>query len=108
MRQRAFFLGDKFLGAGPAEDYFCHGELRPPWSIAYFCPVCGTVWARVITTDQPFHVYTLSCEAHPSAWEHEIHGSLWIDWDKDFTNSFPPELLRREAILHLDHARRFT
>ncbi len=106
--KRHFFVRDQYLGSADIMPLTAvKGELQPPWARAWFCPLCGEVWARAAIEGQPYGVYSLSCDKHPSQWEHSVNGSIWIDHDRDYIESLPPYALRRELLLHLTHAARF-
>lgn len=79
-------------------------------SYVYLCPECGEVWARSVA-DIPgtrWWARHVPCPKHePKGAFYEIPGSLWFGGERSYDESFPPELLRREVRLHLDHAERF-
>lgn len=77
-------------------------------SYAWFCPVCGEVWARAITGGR-FAVWTRPCSKHldPLLPSLAIPGSIWLAWDTDFTDSLSRELVSRELLLLLAHVERF-
>lgn len=100
-----FFSGSQYLGQGMLRLTFIKGELERPISRAFFCPICGEVWARVVVEGaSEFQSYTRTCARHDPRWSIEIPGSIWISWDRDFQDAFPSEALKREVRLHLDHA----
>jgi len=74
-------------------------------SLAYFCPDCGEVWARVVLLDSsertaPFDVEVESCERHPAPGK--VPGSILEGYRNDALLQYlTPAALKREALLHL-------
>ncbi len=105
---RHFFIDGQYLGTGPAADYAFRDErARKPWATAYFCPICGEVWARIAIDGQQYHVYSLPCIKHIPKWEFTVYGSVWMDNERQLTDSFPPAVLARELDIHLKHGELF-
>lgn len=76
-----------------------------PLGDAYFCRVCGSLWAVLPVTQQPFMVHTLPCPKHgPSLFG--PGGSIWRGWDEDFNHSLPLTVAKREFHLHIAHLER--
>lgn len=50
------FCGDEYLGSGWCD----HGQ-----SFHYFCPLCGTVWARTICPTHSHVAIHVRCPDHP-------------------------------------------
>lgn len=106
-----FIVEGKHLGETPrpAVKYgaMCVGA---PQAYAFFCPLCGEVWARCPVVDfqgvvQPFQATTKECRKHPdflNLWTTRIPGSIFLSFDKEFTAALPEEALKRELLLHLD------
>lgn len=93
-----FLVGNAFLGTVER-----NGDASwNPRSYAFFCDHCAEVWARCPLTDQyypnvyPFQVLTCRCVKHPYEFSSAIPGSLHLSWDKDFSNSFPDDVIRYE------------
>lgn len=104
-----FIVDNLWLGTAQRASVWVHEQRAAPDSIAMFCPVCGEVWARfpveatATGKQQPFHILTINCKKHPSDFSLAVPGSAWLSWDREFTNTFPPMMLERELLLHLDH-----
>ena len=99
---RHFFINNKHLGTASIGYAKVQEEYRIPWGYAFLCPTCGEVWART-PVDHPkskFQAITRGCPKHKQH-EIEVPGSLWLDWDRDFTKSFPFDALLYEVTLHL-------
>lgn len=101
-----FIVEGKYLGSAERQMTSRHGPVQVPPSYAFFCPVCAEVWARcpvevVEGQQEQFMVWTKACHKH---FHHsmEVPGSLYLDWDKEFTESFPEGVLKAELLLHLD------
>lgn len=72
---------------------------------AYLCPTCGEVWGRIYLADPSTNrwvAFHTPCEKHPISWLWPA-GCFWSDLNRDFTDTFPPEVLLREFHLHLTH-----
>ena len=88
-----------------------HAERAAPRSYAFFCPVCGDTWASCAVRHQQtgqielFTVWEVPCKYHYTD-SQRVPGSLWLQWDKDFTDSFPPDLMKWELERHLDFIER--
>jgi predicted RNA-binding Zn-ribbon protein involved in translation (DUF1610 family) len=102
----AILVGGEFLG--PISYDSGRADLR--WqrsSLAYFCPKCGEVWARLAVADsrgvqQDFLCVHVSCEHHDSRWH--VPGSLLVDHAEQLFEDFPPDAVAREFRLHLTTA----
>jgi len=117
----------------PLALYFLHGKLLgqsefpcqfTPHSLAYFCPTCGEVWARVVVTHggKPSYwsVEHVACEKHTPQGVPEwgaIPGTfcsardsrrerLSIMWWGRALEHLPPAVLQREFDLTLRHFER--
>ena len=103
-----FIINGQFFGTTDRYWQRCHESVMPPQSLAFFCPVCADVWARCPVTSNntgavsDFQVYKLHCRKHPPRHQQQVAGSLFLSWDNELSNAFPPEMLRRELLLHLD------
>lgn len=72
--------------------------------VAYFCSICGDVWARLVLLDhqgraKPFEARSVSCEKHWDQWN--VSGSLLAGELETLIDLLPPEALRRELLVHL-------
>lgn len=103
-----FIVHGKPLGTALRKPKQVHEELQAPTSYAFFCPHCAELWARcpVVATvggrTEIWQVFRMACRACPSYSYQGIAGSMLLNWDEPFNNSFPLEVLRREFQLHLD------
>ena len=76
-------------------------------SVAYFCPLCGEIWAKCLMTSpsgiaRPFESIHTACPQHPQMpWD----GSFWLPWDQPYCNEFPPALLCWEIVQTAEHIR---
>ena len=74
-------------------------------SYAFFCRVCGEVWARIVMFNsrgeqQAFEPVCVSCKEHSDLWN--VPGSLLANHLDRLLDSLPPEVLRRELELLLE------
>lgn len=95
------FLGNALLGRGVAAPHPLHG----PWHRAWFCPHCGEIWARAVV-DLPnieWQVWHGLCPRHASPSWFTIAGSLWSEYEPEFSASLPPAALQRELAIHFTH-----
>jgi hypothetical protein len=74
-----------------------------PFSIAYFCPYCGEIWARRIVQggDPQWVLWNKPCSKHPHSLSRGLSGSVWLGWGTDSDRNLPKAVLRREALLHI-------
>lgn len=78
--------------------------------IAYFCPECGDIWARVSLRDsrgayRHWDVAIVGCEAHGDLWE--VPGSLLSGYrNAGYLEYLPEPALRREFEVHLRQEKR--
>jgi hypothetical protein len=98
------YLGKRHLGTSNRLQVPVHGELQPPNSSAFFCPVCVDVWARaaVLRSDGQMMravVWTRPCQKHTGD-AYGVSGSLLLPWDRSFNEALPLAALRREVVLH--------
>lgn len=83
-----------------------HRETPAHWrtSSLYFCERCGEVYATVILQSllvAPWQSYRGHCERCPKFPSPFLPGSIWREWDREFTESLPEEVLRKELEIHL-------
>jgi hypothetical protein len=88
-----FTIGGKYLGSSVRNHTTWTHDAAPPDGFSYCCPTCGSLWASCPVVDRPFHFLTRGCPQHQQV---SNDGSLWTSWDTDFTDAWPPELLRIE------------
>lgn len=97
-----FYVHGEYLGSSERLPLITKGVAHRPFSVAYFCPTCGEVWARAAIEGAPFQPWVVSCEKHRGL-KYSPAGCLWMDWDKDYTKAFPPKVLKRELEMLLEH-----
>jgi hypothetical protein len=104
---RHFFIDGRFVASGPAGYREAEGKQHPPHSYSFVCGHCGEQWLKspvALGEGKPllWNCLTLNCrrcnDKYPSRWR--VPGSLWLSFDKSFTESFPEAVLRRELELH--------
>lgn len=76
----------------------------PRRSIAFFCPQCGEIWARLVSTEDTkwgpvVHRSCDKCGPLNPPYDFERAGSLTFSYDADLYNALPVDLLRREVLL---------
>jgi predicted RNA-binding Zn-ribbon protein involved in translation (DUF1610 family) len=102
---QTWFISGRTFGPYLAHPLYIKGELHPPRSYAYFCPVCGDVWARrIISPDTRWLAWSFRCPKHPDApfW-HTVPGSIIPSFlFEELWHDLPLPLKQREALLHLD------
>lgn len=82
-----------------------HAELHyRRTGVAYFCPCCGDVWARLVLLDSEgnqscLDAHSVSCHNHPDLWEEP--GSLLCRGLEGLVDLLPPAALRRELEIYL-------
>jgi hypothetical protein len=83
-----------------------YGPGRYGWNCAYLCSVCGNIWARRISEQQPTTWYSVyfTCEKCQPRFAGDVPGSLLDTYDSGL--SCPNSLLEREFIVHCQLLRR--
>lgn len=101
---QTWFLAGKLIAHAPCKPEHMRSELHPPYAFAFFCPVCGDVWARrAIMPETRWNVLTHECPKHPSPRYCEPEGSVWLNYNADFLGNLPKEVLQYEALLRMEH-----
>lgn len=104
--QALIFIGSEFLGEFPidpgAQPELCYRR----GGVAYFCPACGEVWARLVWVNsrgeqQLFDTRSVACDKHPDQWN--IPGSLLTGELFGLLDLLPRAVLLREVILHFNY-----
>lgn len=102
---QTWFISGKCLGQYPIGLAHTHGQLHPPHSYAYCCPVCGDVWARrIINPQTKWMFWAIRCPKHPDdpVWRRPP-GSILTSWMVyDLSMDLPKPLLAREALLSIE------
>lgn len=109
MPEQHFFIEGQYFGKalrGPYTD--TSGVTYWPGSNAWFCPLCGDVWARACVEGATFTTITAVCRKHPATsngpYDRRFPGTLWKPYLGRLLEAFPEEVLQRELSLHLDYA----
>lgn len=102
--KQLLFINDLYYGEMDRGLVPVHETVQPPSSIAYFCAICGIVWARAVVEGKRYTIWDRRCGQHPTIFASEKAGSIWIDWDRYFTDALPEAALRRELEIHLLYA----
>lgn len=97
-----YFLGSRLLGSSPLKAFW--QEAQPiAASIAYICPTCGDLWARVAQPTGEWMPLRAGCREHP--YLHPVGGSFIPPWRHTFTE-FPQAVLEYEFDIHFNHYQR--
>ena len=93
-----FIIEGKHMGTAPRTPVRVHDRLSLPDSSAFFCPVCGDVWAQcpIVLEDgsvSPWMPWRMKCRKHAAAYSVEVPGSLFQIWDKPFNDAMPEAVL---------------
>lgn len=100
---QTWIIAGNVISQAPCASEHIRAEVHPPYSLAFFCPKCGEVWARrVITPNTNWNAITHECPKHQSPRSAEPGGSVWINYNSDFINNLPREVLRYETLLRLE------
>lgn len=102
------FVEDKYFGTIFRGPRMSDATAFRPDSILHYCFRCGTVFARFIVQDQSgtpsrFLAMAGCCRKCDSDFLYRVPGSIWLGYDPYFMDLLPPELLRQELLLHLNH-----
>lgn len=99
--QVAYFLGNKLLAQTDIIPWWSDTDLAIS-SLAYLCPTCGEVWARVAIRDAAWTAAAHHCErcAGPRSYLLGEPGSFIHPWLRA-TSHFPREVLIHEVLLRI-------
>lgn len=100
------------MGTAPAHSTFTRGSVDyppvecKPDSLAFFCPACGDVWARLpveLPDDSftPFFILTAACRNHSTSYW-QCPGSLRTGTSETLQQTFPLPVLQWETQRHID------
>jgi hypothetical protein len=97
--QLSFFVEDQDLGTVPFDPGALPALGYRRLSLAYCCPACGEIWARVFRitasgTIAPFEFLTVACREHVDPWN--VPGSLLAGSLGALLDVMPPLAVRRE------------
>lgn len=88
-----------------------HNTFAPPYSIAFFCPNRGDIWARRICTDEQGRMTRFMCYTIPHPDEPHPYREYWpagrlLDFiDERAWPLLPSAILAREFLLYYDWAK---
>lgn len=100
-----FFIENRHCGSSGRGYVPVHGNIRPPSSQAFFCPICAEIWARFpVEGGAIFEVSTVVCRKHKGRWVSEVAGSTIEPATGEPPMEFPPAVLEWEFQRHLDYA----
>lgn len=104
---RALFeVEGKPCGEAEFEAFESQGKWREPNSHAFVCPVCASVWAKIIVEGKDYLVWRTNCPKHLSKSFYDPAGTLWMPLEVGVVDKMPRECLLREFQLHLENAER--
>lgn len=104
---QTWFVQGKVLGQWPIGLQRTCSTIHAPQSLAYYCPVCGDVWARrIIAPETNWMFWSVHCPRHPDApvWRRPPGTLILSFFLQDETFNFPKELYAREALLYIEAA----
>lgn len=112
MFEQHFYIANRFMGSVVRPHVVVHGERQPPYSYAYFCSVCGDVWAKCPVSEESGEghltsVYQIQggcCPAHASESPFVVPGSLMLSWEPEYNALLLscPDVAKWELECHLD------
>lgn len=89
-------------------EYYGRGHGGPFHSIAFFCPECGQIWARLKSDFHTNWRWTgQTCENHSQKYPFEVPGTLDMRWEPQIEEAMPRAVLLRQWRLY-DAARPIT
>lgn len=114
-RTRDYFVGQQYLGSGPAPQELVHNEIHQPIGQAFFCPICSEVWAQALVQGQPTQVRHRPCTRHKPGDRfgvnslgivspYDIPGSLMLAESRQWNDNLPAAVVTRELVLTLEWA----
>jgi hypothetical protein len=91
-------IGDDLLGVGYTNSFYRREQWcpEPSWGYAFFCPVCGHIWARVWseTTTKSWWPISVACK------DHGIGSITDREWILDgYINGVPVKVLQRDFLI---------
>ena len=105
---RSFFIGEHCLGEAQYNADPTCSTYQATESVAYFCPGCGEVWARVILSGTEvgkaarlWQVYQRTCGKCPTAHPQDLPGSLILASTMEILEELPKALWETEFQQHL-------
>ena len=98
-----YFLGNRLLATGTPLNW--GGSVIPGpcgRNLAFFCPSCGEVWARVVDSSASgWHSVTRGCAQHPRSGADDSAGSFIHPWIQHGLPELPDAVLEYEMQLRL-------
>ena len=105
MATQHFFLGARYLGARSIPDWRVVPGLEVRWNFSYalYCGRCGEIWARFLHDRAEYtQLSHHPCRKHGGG-ELGCH-SAWFDMPTRFEEDWPPEAIRYEFDVLIEHA----
>jgi hypothetical protein len=72
-------------------------------NVAYFCPLCGIIWAQCHNGTKWWRSLSRLCSLHTGEEGNDIPGSLQLPWEEDPLVGFTQPMLEREFTLLYAH-----
>lgn len=95
------FISGQYKGQFEIDKRQVHGQWMNVEGIAYFCPECSDIWARILIQGRPSQVISVPCRLH-HRWLHWPGGTIWLSWEKELMAALPREVLEVEALRACD------
>ena len=109
MYEQLAYIGDRLLGSFQRPATIVHAERQPPYSLAYFCPECGDIWARCPVFDSngrrtKWEIGGGYCMLHPGPSPFTVAGSLLLSWEPEYSALLLtlPEVVKWEFDRHME------
>ena len=79
MPTRTFILRDTIIASDSAQPFVVHAQHTCGFSLAYVCPECGDIWARIHIENTQWQALMVPCEQHPfsASWCTGMFNSLY-------------------------------
>ena len=105
---QTFMLRNSVIATGGIGKIMWKEQAAPPTSKAFFCPVCGDVWGRVVVSDpetgrvEHFSSITRECAAHSQASHIFLGGTFSLPWEREYQEALPLEVWQHDYRLHIN------
>ena len=109
MYEQHFYIEGEFAGSVARSSSIVHAERQHPYSYAYFCPICGGIWARCPVSEangniMKWQVQGGYCRKHPERSNpFSVAGSLMLAWEPEYCELLLscPDVVKWEMARHL-------
>ena len=111
-----FIVDGEHLATIETGPVYYRGQFIAPDGIAFFCPLCSTLWAVCPVEGHSTNVMTCYCKRHRpgdktfDGWgavmQDDLPGSLWLDWPEYWPGHLPLPVLWRELELEVAEVER--